>query len=645
MDPEVMTSSQFLMERLKRVTLLLATAVCWSGVAAAQAGTGPQPPSRSISDYCFAARGWPESGRIGAAFERKVRDIFRDDRWKVEALLYAFPQACRSDLISLVPSAEYSQLLQSLQRARKEYETTGVLSSATMVAFGDQGVTRREIPNPRGGQQEWQLVISDQALSKLKIRHAADLTSNGLMFIEAYYQLSSYPEFAGELRIFLEAIEKSAREIIEHSDENHNGIIGWGRLWVKGRDGAILHSSVPLHNMYFGGYTYFPRMDAFGNPTCERSPALQEETFDHGYNDLFLLETYLLTHERRLAEDIISLVGRSFDDTYEDGGTAGPGKSGWYYWKQLGKKTGTALPKCVEGRQIKNTNLNMGVALRLYAEILRRNSEEGVVKAMGGGQRKYGVRGEKVVSTNDWEIFANNNFGYQGMESRSVEAAQEPSSPRLLYDRTQQEMNLDASFLGELRGIILAGNRVDNRVTPEKVILCSGDTATPSRDVSTGSSCWNHLAFEAQDYFRLMRYEDLWMAAGSGRGRAYLDAMTRNLAAAKVVLDGRRDRYARSFPDERGAPSVNETIEIAQYGYFCMARKISSQPAVRTLPKAHQKFLESVSAICDDAPPESVSPAVFWRRGHTFYELYLSADRLRVPAEAWLLSYKRSTKQ
>lgn len=628
-----------MLAKLWRVAGLVAN-VAWCSAALAASTQTVLPPSKSISDYCFAAKDWPEKGRMGSAFERKVRDIFRVDSGKIQALLYMFPQACRTDLISLSPTTGFVQLLRGLQSARKEYETTGRLSQATINSFKNQGVSQREMPAGKGGTPEWQLVISADALSQLKIRSAADLTSNGLMFIEAYHQLSRYPDFAGEQRIFLDAIERSAREIIEHSDENHNGIVGWGRLWIKERDGAILHSSVPAHNMYFGGYTYFPRTDALGHPTCERAEALQEETFDHAYINVFLLETYLVTRDRRLAEDIVNLVGKSFDDTFDDGGKAEPVEMGWYYWKQLGTRTGSVLPSCVIGREIKNTNLHMGVALRLYAEILKRNATELVKSKIVARPDRYQMRAEKVISTNDWEIFLKNNFGYQGVESRSVELAQEPSSRRLLYDRTQKEVDFQMPFFRELREIVVAGNRMTNRKTPSTAILCTGDSDTPIADVSTGSSCWNHLAFEAQDYFRLMRYQDLWGTTIAGDGRGYLDAMMRNLAAAKLVLDGRTDRFARCFPEENGGPSVGETIEIAQYGYFCMVRKILAQPAVHQMPKVHQKFLEGVSAICDSAPAESVGERTIWRRGHTFYELYLSADRLRIPAEDWALDHK-----
>lgn len=342
---------------------------------------------------CFLAiDGNKEFG--GAVLRAKLSERFSAEPIHPEAMLYALSRACRKDLISLAPSAEYRNLLSGLKRSREEYEATGNLSQATIELLKEQGVIRREILSRQPGRSDWELVINANAFAKLRIRPAATLASNGFLFIEAYHNLSKFPEFAEEREVLLEAIEKSAREIMAYSDENNDGVIGWGRLWFKGKDGLTLHTSVSAQNMYFGGYTYFPRADRLGRDTCEHSLPLKEETFDHALNDLFLLKTFLITHDRELAERIIQLVGKSFDDTFNDGGPEAPRGVGWYYWKQLGKARGSELPKCEVGREIKNTNLRMGVALSMYAEIIKRNSGELIFKKLRLDSAKYARRAQ-----------------------------------------------------------------------------------------------------------------------------------------------------------------------------------------------------------------------------------------------------------
>lgn len=603
---------------------------------------GANPPATEQSSKYIprplASGGKKESNGSVVAHKLSVR--FGDEKIKVDAVLYALTRAARTDLISLTPSAEYLKLISSLRQGREEYEATGTLSQMTIELLKEQGVTRKEIPSRQAGRSDWQLVMDANAFAKLRIRPATSLASNGFLFIEAYHQLSQFPEFAEERKAFLEAIEKTAREIMDYSDENNDGVIGWGRLWFKGKDGLMLHTSVPAQNMYFGGYTYFPRADRLGRNTCEYSLPLTEETFDHAHNALFLLETFLITRDRTLAERIIQVVGKSFNDTLSEGGEAGPKAAGWYYWKQLGKARGGAIPKCVEGREIKNTNLRMGVALRLYAEILRRNSGELLVKKNHLDSGKYLRRAEQVISTNSWEIISNNNFGYQSLASRNVELAQNPLSARLVYDRTQKEIDLGQPFLQELREIVSAGNNLANRETSNKVTVCSGDVDAPSIDWGVAGSCWNHLAFEAEDYFRLIRVLDLWPATSASAISGYLDPLIRNLAAASLVVEGRDTRYSHYFPQTKSVAVSNEVVNATQFGFFCMVRNVNNRPSVQSMPKAHRDFVGRTSSICSSIPLETVETGVTWKRGYKFYELYLSADRLSVPVDDWLLARK-----
>lgn len=238
------------------------------------------------------------------------------------------------------------------------------------------------------------------------------------------------------------------------------------------------------------------------------------------------------------------------------------------------------------------------------------------------------------------EIISNNNFGYQGAESRNVELKQEPLSNRLVYDRTQKEVDFGTPFLQELIGIVYSGNRLEGFKNPDKAIICSGDVDSPSVDRGVAGSCWNHLAFEAEDYFRLMRILDFWPSTTTTETARYIDPMIRNLAAASLVIEGRKNRYAHYFPNSKSIAVSNDVVNAAQFGFFCMARNLSNRPSMYVMPKAHQDFIRHASSICNSTPPESVETGVTWKRGYKFYELYLSADRLSIPEGDWLLAHK-----
>ncbi|MBX3671206.1 MAG: hypothetical protein KF778_22650 [Rhodocyclaceae bacterium] len=581
-----------------------------------------------------------QAGRrvFAPAFAAALREKFPDDREKIAGLQYALMAACRVDLLSLAPTPEYVALLRDLSSAREEFEANGSIGKQTLAALEGDGVSRKEIPSRTGGPAEWQLVISLEAKRALKIRNAVDLSTFGSLYVEAYHALAPFPEFADARKVLLYAIERSAREIMDNSDANGDGIVGWGRLWIRGDKGELLHTSLPAQILYFGGNTYFPRADAKGKDLCEHNLALREEAFDHDENDRFLLEAFLATRDRDLAEHIVRVVGKSLDDNFDIGGSAGPGGTGWYYRKVLGRGRGTGLPQCDSGRQIKNTSFRLGVVLRLFGEILKRNGSEPAITSARLDAAKYLRRADAVISTNDWEIFSNNNFGYQGRDSRSVELAQEPGKQRLMYDRTQIDVELGLPFLSELNDIIRVGNSVAGRPTVGKVTICSGAVDGPPADRGLGGSCWEHLPFEAEDYFRLMRYAGVWSGSQSGRELGYLDAMVRNLAATNVVLAERKVRYAHFFPDP--ATGAEGMMGPVQFAYFCMGRKLSGQGIVQKLPAAHQKFIGKFAPICGGVPAESDAPGAPWRRGYKYYELYLMADYLQVQADDWLLARK-----
>lgn len=580
---------------------------------------------------------------LSVAFKMKIAKVILSDSVKAEALNYAFKEACQIDLIDLTPTASYLELLNLLRISREQYETAGAISSAVLKKLERLGVIKRDTRTGKEKADEWQLVISPQAKMEMRIRSASTLASNGYLFVEAYHQLSGYPGFIEERKIILNAIEKTASEILNYSDENRDGRIGWGRLWFKGPYGTLLHTSNPAHNLYFGGYTYFPRIGVEGQSACERSWPLEEETFDHAHNVMFLLEAYLVTRDRDLSRRIIAISGKSFDDIFAEGGSnEQPGGLKWYYWKQLGKQRQPDVEKCTLGREIKNTNLRMGLALFVFSEILVRNRDH--LKSdpeLNFDPSKYIERAAQVIATNNSEIFTNNNFGYQGTYGREIELKQQPRAKRLVYDRTQIEVRLDAPLLGDLRKIIFEGNKLANQSLPEKVTICSGGATVPQIDRDVAGSCWNHLGFETEDYFRLARFTDAWLSERRSRLQGYLDAIARNLAAARIILNGRNSEYAHYFPVRAEKSVSNEVVNATYYGFFCIAKNISKKSAVALMSDVYQRFFEDLPGLCGSVPEAAPETGVTWVKGYKFYELYLGADRFSVPPDDWLLARKK----
>jgi hypothetical protein len=615
--------------------------ICFFGKAQALALDSAK--NHEVSDFCLSPKNGLEKGNIGWNFERKINQALVTDPVKAEALLYAFQRACRTDLIDLTPTAKYLELIELLRISQEEYEKTGVISTAILKRLEGIGVVKQDIRNGQGKAVGWQLVIDAKAKAEMRIRSAATLASNGYLFIEAFHQLSGLPELQNERKVFLSAIEKTANEILKYPDENGDGRIGWGRVWFKGKDGLLLHTTVPAQNMYFGGYTYFPRADAAGRPTCEESLPLKEEAFDHAHNVMFLLETFLVTRDLDLAQRIVTTVGKSFDDTFAEGGNYEQlGSRGWYYWKQLGKRHRVDMEECEVGREIKNTNLRMGVALLAFSQILTRNHEQLKNNStLAFDPAIYLQRARQVIATNHHEIFTNNNFGYQGAHSRDIELNQQPRAGRLVYDRTQIPVGLDAPLLRDLKNIIADGNKLAGRTLPGKVTICSGSTTSPQIDRGVAGSCWNHLAFEAEDYFRIARFTDAWLPDQHSEIDEYLDAAARNLAAAKIMHDGRNSDYAHYFPAIAAKGVSNDVVNAAYYGFFCMAKNIAKKPSVAALPKSNRQFFEGLSGLCNSIPEETPETGVTWKKGYKFYELYLAADRFNVPADDWLLKNKK----
>jgi hypothetical protein len=597
----------------------------------------------TVSDFCLSAKSAPEGGKIGWTFEDKVNKVFGSDPVKAGALLYAFQRACRTDLIDLTPTTKYLELLNLLDIARGQYEITGTISPIILKKLEGVGVVKQDIRGGPGKAAGWQLVIDAKTKTDIRIRSAASLASNGYLFIEALHQLSGRPEFRNERKIFLDAIERTANEILKYTDENGDGRNGWGRLWFKGKDGLLLHTTLPGQNMYFGGYTYFPRADASGRPLCEQSLPLKEEAFDHAHNVIFLLESFLVTRDRDLARKIIATVGKSFDDTFDEGGyPKHSGNKGWIYWKQLGKARQSNMEECEVGREIKNTNLRMGLALFAYSQILIRNHDQ--LKndhELNFDSSKYLERAKQIIATNNHEIFENNNFGYQGSYSRQIELIQQPFIGRLVYDRTQIIVGLDAILLHDLKNVIADGNSRVNKSLPDKVTICSGSITAPQVDRGVAGSCWNHLAFEAEDYFRIARFTDLWSSDQLPLLQEHLDAISRNLAASKVIHDGQKLVYAHYFPSTVEKGVSNEVVNATYYGFFCMAKNIAKKyHSVITL-SSQRHFFESLPGLCSSAPVETSETGVTWRKGYKFYELYLSADRFYVPVDDWLIKDKK----
>jgi hypothetical protein len=150
------------------------------------------------------------------------------------------------------------------------------------------------------------------------------------------------------------------------------------------------------------------------------------------------------------------------------------------------------------------------------------------------------------------------------------------------------------------------------------------------------------LLFEAEDYFRIARFSSVWDGNDRVTLREYLDAITRNLAAAKILHDGRESRYAHYFPRTAEKTVSNEVVNTGFYGFFCLAKNIvNEQSAVANLPVAHQRVLGGLSEMCEGMPPETVETGVTWRKGYNFHELYLAADRFDIPSDDWLLISKK----
>ena len=602
-----------------------------------------QVTAKQQREICASIKGGPE-GTFESHYTNKLDQAILNDPVKVQALSQALSMACRTDLIDLSQTPAYQRLKELLRAGQEEYESKGVISIDTFTSMEREvGVTKQDVTNGRGAVVGWQLVIDAKTKDRMRIRTAASLASQGYLFIEAFHQLSRLPNFQSEKQIVLDAIEKTAKAILDNPDENGDGQFGWGRLWFKGKDGLLLHTTAPAQNMYFGGYTYFPRANPLGQATCEESLPLKEEAFDHGHNTVFLLEAFLVTRDRPLAKRILLTVGKSFDDTFSEGGTHKQlGAQGWYYWKSLGKKRKTNREECEVGREIKNTNLRMGLALLAFSEILAHNREElRADPSLSFDADKYFNRAVQVIRTNNYEIFTNNNFGYQGVNSRNVELLQEPDKKLPVYDRTQVVIGLNDDLMGDLQEVLMAGNKVLNQDAPANATICGGSASGPVGDRGVAGSCWNHLAFEAEDYFRIARFTMAWGGNDRANLNEYLDAITRNLVAAKILHDGRGSIYAHYFPQTAEKTVSNEVVNAAFYGFFCMARHIiHAQGAVAILPPVHQRMLGNFDQLCKEAPQESKDTGVTWKKGHKFYELYLSADRFDIPDRNWLLANK-----
>ena len=600
--------------------------------------------SQQQNEFCFSVKAGPQS-TLRSSVATKLKLTIPNEPVKVQALFLALSIACRSDLIDGSPTLKYQRLKDLLHVVREEYESNGLIrQEALRLLERDVGVTKEDVRNNHGKVVGWQLVIDKKAKDDMKIRTAASLASHGYLFIEAFHQLSKLADFQLEQEVLLNAIETTAKAILDNSDENGDGRYGWGRLWFKGKDGLLLHTSMPAQNMYFGGYTYFPRANSLGQAICEKSLPLKEEAFDHAHNTIFLLEAYLVTRDRFLAKRILLTVGKSFDDTFDEGGAHKQlGAQGWYYWKSIGKQRQTNQEECEVGREIKNTNLRMGLALLAFSEILMHNREElGKDPNISFNPEKYSNRAMQVIRTNNYEIFENNNFGYQGANSRDVELLQEPDGKLPVYDRTQTMVGINDDGIGDLKDVIIVGNQVFKKDSPVSVTICGGNVNAPVRDRSIAGSCWNHLAFEAEDYFRIARFTNAWRGNDRTKFRDYLDAIIRNLAAAKILHDGRESRYAHYFPSTAEKTVSNEVVNSAFYGYFCMSKNIiTEQIAVANLPIPHQRLLGNLPEICEGMPPETEETGVTWTKGYKFYELYLAADRLEIPNDNWLLTNKR----
>jgi len=604
-----------------------------------------QVPAKQQNEVCSSKTKTGTESIPASNFKYKFEQAILNDPVKVQALSQALSIACRTDLIDLSPTPTYRRLKELLRVAREEYESKGAIANETLQSLAQEvGVTKQDVTNSQGKIIGWQLVINKKVKDEMRIRTAASLASHGYLFIEAFHQLSKRADFQPERTVLLDAIEKTAKVILDNPDENEDGRFGWGRLWFKGKDGLLLHTTVPAQNMYFGGYTYFPRADSSGQATCEKSLPLKEEAFDHAHNGIFLLETFLVSRDRSLADRILLTVGKSFDDTFDEGGAHKQlGTQGWYYWKSLGKQRQMNQEECEVGREIKNTNLRMGLALLAFSEILLYNREElGADPALSFNVEKYVDRAMQVIRTNNYEIVERNNFGYQGSNSRDVELLQEPDRKLPVYDRTQVTIDLNDEVIGDLKDVIIAGNRVIKKDTPASVTICGGSVNASIGDRGVAGSCWNHLPFEAEDYFRIARFTKAWSANNRDQLPEYLDAIARNLTAAKILHDGRESRYAHYFPRTAEKTVSNEVTNSAFYGCFCLAKNIiHDHSSVVDLPVAHQKIFGSLGELCKAMPSETEETGVTWRKGYKFYELYLAADRISILSDDWLLINKK----
>jgi hypothetical protein len=602
------------------------------------------PNQRNVApkkEFCLQEGSGQENSH-SSFLKSKLQRSNLTDPVKIEALSQALSIACRSEWIDLSQSAKYIRLKELLRIGREQYESTGFISNTTLRLLEQEvGVTKTEVQNSHKQNMAWQLTIDKKAKAEMRIKTAASVASSGYLLIEAYHQLSNVRDFEAERGVILNAIEKMANAILDNPDENNDGRFGWGRVWFKGKDGLLLHTSLPGQNMYFGGYTYFPRADSAGQPTCESSLPLKEEAFDHAHNALFLLEAFLVTRDKSLGKRILLTVGKAFDDTFDEGGIHKQlGEQGWYYWKSLGKQRLKRLEECEVGREIKNTNLRMGLALLAFAEILMHN-REALRKGPDSSfdHLKYLARATQVIRTNNYEILELNNFGYQGVSSRDVELGQEPNSKLLVYDRTQTTIGLDDDVVGDLKDVIIAGNKVFKRSTPATVTMCGGSASDHVINRDIAGSCWNHLAFETEDYYRIARFLNVWNGNDEVTLREYLELVTRNLAAAKILHDGRESRYAHYFPYSAEKAVSNEVVNSTFYGFFCMARNLQRHRSAADLSSAHRKLLLDFGKICKDIPSEATG--VTWRKGNKFYELYLAAERFDIPDANWLLTNKK----
>jgi hypothetical protein len=597
------------------------------------------------SDPCALLKRSADSKDSNASITGLLRTAFPDDPTKVEALSYAIQRHCIPNLTNLSATPQYNKLFELLRKAMLETEASGQPASDTIVSLEAIGVRRREEKTSRNlPNGEWQLVIEPKAKAEMSPKSAGSLASTGLLLIEAMHQVRSKPELSGIYNSFLTTVEQAATEIIAHADENLDGRFGWGQIWFKGKDGLLLHSSNPAQNMHFGGYTYFPRADKNGRQVCEASAPLKEEAFDHAHNTLFLLETYLVSHNRDLAKKILLTVGKSFDDTFDEGAPDRTiGSAGWNYWKQLGKSRNSGLIECEANHEIKNTNLRMGVAMLLYAEILRHNQ----VKSASNPDPsrlsdKYLRRAQQVIATNNNEIFVENNYGYQGIANRALELGEPGNRGRAVYDRTQVKTSLTEKRLTQLQDIIRSGDEGQGIPMSTVVTLCGGDSSSDRSDRGIAGSCWNHLPFEAEDYFRLMRFSDAWTSGSTDLPVKYLDAMGRNLAASKVLHDGRANSYSHYYPNTREGAVSNDVVNAAFYGFFCMAKNVKNQTTLKRLPVPHRRLFEDIGTLCADAPIEDAAQTgVTWKRGYKFYEIYLTADRFAIPSDDWLFENKK----